>query len=109
MIDNPTTSEEQKTNLRAAINLYNKGILPGPWRTIQDGKVVELRVVDFNRAWWSEVCFCPSLSLNVCPLILVSRDMLNNHHPYPAGLSSSGHEVVNPCIAQNGEHGFNTH
>ncbi|KMU88283.1 hypothetical protein CIHG_06080 [Coccidioides immitis H538.4] len=49
MIDGPTTSEEQKTNLLAAIDLYNKRVLPGPWRLIQDGQVVTLQDVDFQR------------------------------------------------------------
>ncbi|EEP76134.1 predicted protein [Uncinocarpus reesii 1704] len=57
MIDSPTTSEEQKTNLRAAIDLYNKHVLPGPWRLIQDGQVVSLQDVDFHHAWWSECKF----------------------------------------------------
>ncbi|WEW60270.1 hypothetical protein PRK78_005755 [Emydomyces testavorans] len=54
IIDDPTTSEDQKTNLRAAIDLYDNGELPGSCRMIQDGKVVELKYVDFTRAWWAE-------------------------------------------------------
>ncbi|KAI1932526.1 hypothetical protein LOZ04_006529, partial [Ophidiomyces ophidiicola] len=54
MIEDSTTIEEQKVNLYAAIDLYNKHVLPGPYRFIQGGKVVKLQDVDFHRAWWSE-------------------------------------------------------
>ncbi|KAK2742359.1 hypothetical protein FQN55_007893 [Onygenales sp. PD_40] len=54
MISNPAISEAQKTNLHAAIDLYDQGVLPGPLKFIQDGKVVELRDIDVFHAWWSE-------------------------------------------------------
>ncbi|PGH26634.1 hypothetical protein AJ80_01763 [Polytolypa hystricis UAMH7299] len=50
MIDDPTISEEQKTNLHTAMDLYSKIVLLGPWRIIQDGKIVDLQDVDIHCA-----------------------------------------------------------
>lgn len=55
MIDDPVTSESQKTNLRVAIDLYHAKVLPGRLRHIQDGKVVQLESIDFRRPHWAEV------------------------------------------------------
>ncbi|KAM5494877.1 hypothetical protein MaudMau93_000175 [Microsporum audouinii] len=52
MIDDPATSEPQKINLQAAIDLYHRKELPGPIIIIQDGKVVPLANLDIRRPWW---------------------------------------------------------
>ncbi|KAM5441464.1 hypothetical protein MferCBS31731_003535 [Microsporum ferrugineum] len=54
MIDDPATSEPQKINLQAAIDLYHRKELPGPIIVIQDGKVVPLAKLDIRRPWWGE-------------------------------------------------------
>ncbi|KAM5477076.1 hypothetical protein MauCBS54593_000347 [Microsporum audouinii] len=54
MIDDPATSEPQKINLQAAIDLYHRKELPGPIIIIQDGKVVPLANLDIRRPWWGE-------------------------------------------------------
>ncbi|KMO99878.1 hypothetical protein CIRG_00021 [Coccidioides immitis RMSCC 2394] len=80
MIDGPTTSEEQKTNLRAAIDLYNKRVLPGPWRLIQDGQLS-------SQAAAPSLCSAPSESS-------LSQQLAHRvaYNPYPAG-HASGHEI----------------
>ncbi|EFR03580.1 hypothetical protein MGYG_06578 [Nannizzia gypsea CBS 118893] len=54
MIDDPATSEPQKINLQAAIDLYHRKELPGPVVIIQDGKVISLKDFNINRPWWSK-------------------------------------------------------
>ncbi|KAI2044257.1 hypothetical protein LOY86_003874 [Ophidiomyces ophidiicola] len=125
MIEDSTTIEEQKVNLYAAIDLYNKHVLPGPYRFIQGGKVVKLQDVDFHRAWWSEgygqqlssqtvastlfsassesasacfLCFLCSFDLPAESLTLEqSLSQQLAHDSYPAGIAS-GHEVIHPML-----------
>ncbi|OJD26154.1 hypothetical protein ACJ73_02464 [Blastomyces percursus] len=54
MISNPATSEPEKKNLQTAIALYESGDLPGRFKYIQDGKVVPLRSINFQRPYWVE-------------------------------------------------------
>ncbi|KAG5293156.1 hypothetical protein I7I50_03464 [Histoplasma capsulatum G186AR] len=54
IIDDPATSEAQKTNLQAVIKLYHDKVFPGPLKWIQDGKVVLLKDINFDRPYWSE-------------------------------------------------------
>ncbi|KAI1912242.1 hypothetical protein LOZ61_003404 [Ophidiomyces ophidiicola] len=54
MIDDSATQEPQKLNLQTAINLYHKKELPGPFKWIQDGKVVNHQDIDFWRPYWVE-------------------------------------------------------
>ncbi|KAK2795550.1 hypothetical protein FQN50_009734 [Emmonsiellopsis sp. PD_5] len=54
MIRDPATNELQKKNLHAAISLYGSGDLPGPFRFIQDGKVIPHTDIDFHRPYWVE-------------------------------------------------------
>ncbi|KAK2734589.1 hypothetical protein FQN57_001636 [Myotisia sp. PD_48] len=54
-IDDPETVEEQKVNLRYAIELWKEGVMPRSIMYIQDGKVVDLDALDFQRPWWMEI------------------------------------------------------
>ncbi|EGC49137.1 conserved hypothetical protein [Histoplasma capsulatum var. duboisii H88] len=54
IIDDPATSEAQKTNLQTVIKLYHDKVFPGPLKWIQDGKVVLLKDINFDRLYWSE-------------------------------------------------------
>ncbi|EER36860.1 conserved hypothetical protein [Histoplasma capsulatum H143] len=54
IIDDPATSEAQKTNLQTVIKLYHDKVFPGPLKWIQDGKVVLLKDINFDRPYWSE-------------------------------------------------------
>lgn len=49
LIDDPATVEEQKTKLRAVIELYHRHELLGPYRLIQGGRVVKVGDVEFRR------------------------------------------------------------
>ncbi|QSS59614.1 hypothetical protein I7I51_09050 [Histoplasma capsulatum] len=53
-IDDPATSESQKINLQTVIKLYHDKELPGRLKWIQDGKVVQLKDIDFHRPHWTE-------------------------------------------------------
>ncbi len=58
MLDENTVEAGQRSNITAAINMYQKGELPksiGPFTIFQDGKVCT--IPDFHKGtpWWIEV------------------------------------------------------
>lgn len=57
MIRDPKTKEDQKPNLRLAIDLYEKEELPKYGLMLfQDGKVTTDQELHPRSSWWAEVC-----------------------------------------------------
>lgn len=98
IIDNASTGTAQKTNLRAAIDLYDRGVLPGSYRFIQDGEVVGLQDLDCQRDWWTEAWTFLFFSITRYKIHVVGMLLIDVSRDLPAKGGQHGRCLSHPVL-----------